>query len=290
MPNKELSNSLKAKLYDYTFTPFMSSVVISWLIVNHKYVLILLSNSKLDKKLELLNKYDFSCAVPFTDYSFANCKSFILPIMFGLFYTLFYPFIAILFYKVTLRFKKIMKENKIKIEGLTPLTLEESKIIKEENIKYKNEVFNLSEKIVSIEEKYKKEITFLEDRYKNMKDEFLMTKEHEYKTKIEKLEKEVESLNKKNSILKEKIEKNKINPKSDKEKVLLYLYNLNYNNGEKYKNQFISDMVVNTKLKRAVVEDIFNELTKEEIITFNKYDKVSITENGYKILKDKFYK
>ena len=36
MPINEFSKSMKAKMYDFTYTPFMSSMVIAWIILNHK--------------------------------------------------------------------------------------------------------------------------------------------------------------------------------------------------------------------------------------------------------------
>ncbi|WP_415405572.1 hypothetical protein ACLHDG_07515 [Sulfurovum sp. CS9] len=40
MPQKELRNSLKAKLYDLKYSPFLSSFIISWMAWNYKAVLI----------------------------------------------------------------------------------------------------------------------------------------------------------------------------------------------------------------------------------------------------------
>jgi hypothetical protein len=56
----DIKDSIKAKLYDFTYTPFMSSVLISWVVFNQKYLLIYFSDSDLDKKLFLLTSHDFA--------------------------------------------------------------------------------------------------------------------------------------------------------------------------------------------------------------------------------------
>lgn len=114
----EVKKSLKAKLYDLTYSPFMSSYIITWAIIHHKYILICLSKNEIDKKLEILSKYDFGMY----DY-----KMWALPLVASLFYVYIYPLISKHFYSYTLDRKKELKEIKSKIEDETPLTKEESK-------------------------------------------------------------------------------------------------------------------------------------------------------------------
>lgn len=73
----EVKKSLKAKLYDLTYSPFMSSYIIAWAIIHHKYLLICLSKNEIDPKLKMLNEYDFGMY----DY-----KMWALPLIASLFY------------------------------------------------------------------------------------------------------------------------------------------------------------------------------------------------------------
>jgi hypothetical protein len=102
----ELTNSIKAKLYDFHYSPFISSFVISWIIINHKYLLILFSKEKLELKLEMLNKYQF-------EIIYGYPTSFIIPVVIALFYVFFYPLIAFIFYKVTLIYQEMMRINEL---------------------------------------------------------------------------------------------------------------------------------------------------------------------------------
>jgi len=91
MPLNELSKSMKAKIYDFTYTPFISSVVIAWIVLNHKYILIYFASFDLDKKMKLLENYDFS------KWDIPYMNNVYLPILFGLFYTFIYHWISQLF-------------------------------------------------------------------------------------------------------------------------------------------------------------------------------------------------
>lgn len=124
----DIQNSIKAKLYDFTYTPFMSSVVISWVILNHKYLLIYFADFDLDKKLPLLKNYDF--AFHCCGYYLPCASNFWFPIIFGLFYVYGYPRISKEFYEYTLKRTKELKGIKQSIEDETPMTLSEAREIR----------------------------------------------------------------------------------------------------------------------------------------------------------------
>lgn len=143
----ELTNSIKSKLYDFHYSPFMSSFVISWIILNHKYLIIVFSKEKLELKLEMLNKYQFETIYGCT-------SSFIIPILIALFYVFFYPLIAFIFYKVTLIYQEMMRSEKHKIENKTLITKEEKEILINELSELKNESIKIREKYVISEKEY----------------------------------------------------------------------------------------------------------------------------------------
>lgn len=46
----ELTDSLKAKLYDFTVSPLLITFITSWLIVNYRFVLVVLSSMETEAK------------------------------------------------------------------------------------------------------------------------------------------------------------------------------------------------------------------------------------------------
>jgi len=320
MPQKEFSKSMKAKMYDFTYTPFMSSMVIAWIILNHKYILIYMASIEdFDMKLKLLKNYDFSLwGVPYM-------YNIIMPISFGLFYTFIYPFISKYFYKFTLNSNKKLKTIKKDIEDNTPITVEEAKALKKENYDKTEKILELEDKITAIRSDYDMKLTTIEEDIKrkvtkdlnkkhtlNIKDlEQNLT--NKYKKEYDTLEKDCtdtyQSLNQKNHILnsniKELQDKNKelerVNkallnkiPKgttkkeSDEDKVLRYLYQSNYN----FMNieQFISNLSRATTISRIKMEKILYQLLEKNFLEKTASNNIFISENGKKILLDMFDK
>ncbi len=158
----ELTNSIKSKLYDFHYSPFMSSFIISWIIINHKYLLILFSKEKLELKLEMLNKYQFEIIYGYTTY-------FIIPIVIALFYVFLYPLIAFIFYKVTLIYQEMMRSEKHKIENKTLITLEEKEILINELSELKNDSNKILEKYVISEKEYQQNIRQRDEQINQLK-------------------------------------------------------------------------------------------------------------------------
>lgn len=126
----DIKDSIKAKLYDFTYTPFMGSVLISWVLFNHQYLLIYFTDFDLDKKLPLLKSYDFSYQC--CNHSLPWAESFFFPLAVGLFYVYGYPQISKFFYEYTLERTKELKKVKQSIEDETPITQEEAKEIRKD--------------------------------------------------------------------------------------------------------------------------------------------------------------
>lgn len=146
----DLKDSIKAKLYDFNYTPFMSSLVISWIVINHKYLLVLFSDKiDVDKKLVMLNDaYSYNAVYSFVGF-------YILPLVFALFYVFGYPRISKIFYEYTLKQTKKLKEIKQKIEDETPITQEEARKIRAQIDKLTTERDDAIQKAVEAENKYK---------------------------------------------------------------------------------------------------------------------------------------
>jgi phage host-nuclease inhibitor protein Gam len=126
----DIKDSIKAKLYDFAYTPFMSSVLISWVVLNHKYLLVFFADYGLEKKLALLKGWDFALHTPW--FTLPCAMNVFEPILFGLFYVFVYPKISKEFYSYTLERTKELKKIKQDVEDETPLTVKESQDIRKE--------------------------------------------------------------------------------------------------------------------------------------------------------------
>ncbi|MDX9756358.1 MAG: hypothetical protein RBT52_02455 [Sulfurimonas sp.] len=142
----DITNSIKAKLYDFTYTPFMSSVVISWVVLNHKYLLIYFGEAPLPKKIIMLNDYSFSSSL--TNAAIPYAMNIWFPIIIGLLYVFVYPLVSKIFYEYTLNRTKALKIIKQNIEDETPLTQEEAKDLRN---KYRDIEVELNEAYTELE-------------------------------------------------------------------------------------------------------------------------------------------
>jgi hypothetical protein len=126
MDTSDLKDSIKARLYDFKYTPFLASYTFFWLYYNAKVILIFLSS-----KLSVQDKINMLA------YDNVNLTT---PLLYALLYTLIFPFFTLGFYYVTLWYKKNMSKIKQKMEDETPLTQEEANNIKKENLKLRLEI------------------------------------------------------------------------------------------------------------------------------------------------------
>lgn len=240
---KDITDSLKAKLYDFAYTPFMSSFVISWILLNHKYLLIYFGNEKLEKKLNLLHGYPAEIA-----------NQFVYPFSIALIYVFIYPWFGLIFYNITLYYNKESKKIKQKQEDQTPVTQEEAnkireeieKLLKERDIynkdqlemreKFNNKIFGFEEIIRTnklekdeydkdISEKAKKISEFIE-KEKNNQTQIIKQKEYidELENKINKIladdDKEMAIMEEKNNDLLERLKQWDNKEKSSVDKLL----------------------------------------------------------------------
>jgi hypothetical protein len=137
---KDLKDSIKARLYDFKYTPFLSSYIFSWIYFNSKLVLIFTApNLTVEKKIEMLS------------WSQINYK---MPLYFALAYVFIFPIATAIFYAVTLLYKALMNWIQQKIQDKTPLPLEQAKGIREENIKLELEYKKVATELEKIKQEY----------------------------------------------------------------------------------------------------------------------------------------
>ena len=251
---KDIQNSIKAKLYDFTYSPFMSSMIISWIIINHKYILIYMANYDLDKKLALLKQYDFTWHT--TWFHVPWVFNIWIPILFGLFYTFIYPMASKKFYEYTLEKNKELKEIKQDIEDITPITQEEARTLRESITQLTENKYELEKKLIEIEDRYKKKIQEKKEKLTNY-----------IGPPIIDVDKDIKNL--------PKIIKNK---EDDKIKFLRYLYESNYK--EKSTSSLLDGVVVKTKMARPKAKKLFDSFIKDNILHKNSYSNIEISDKG----------
>jgi len=252
----DIQNSIKAKLYDYTYTPFMSSAIIAWVVLNHKYLLIYFGDSKLEDKLFCLDNYDFS--IKLFSYDIPYSMNIFIPILFGLFYVFIYPEISKIFYEYTLKRTKELKVIKQSIEDETPITREEARQIREDINSLTLERDELLEQLTSIEKKYR-------DKYEQELEKNKVPTLDSYK----------------------KIAESQSN-EDDEMKVLRFLYESNYKPVNERK--FLDLVVADTNIARPKAKKIFDKLLQDGVLSLGnsslKY--IHITNNGNDLLLEKF--
>jgi len=251
----EIQNSIKAKLYDFTYTPFLSSVIIAWIVLNHKYLLIYFGNSKTSEKIALLEKYDFSCHIPKIDITVPYCMNVVLPILFGLFYVFIYPLLAKVFYQYTLNRTKQLKEIKQKIEDETPLTREEARHIIKEYKKLQKVNEECEEKYLELQQTQKAD---------EIKDDASVIDSGFFDDGTDN------------------------DTEDDRTKILRFLYESNYK--PTWRSQALDSIVIKTKVPRPKAETIIDNLVAEGIIKEeqNAYRTISITSKGNSTLIEMF--
>jgi len=131
---KDLMDSIKARLYDFKYTPFLSSYIFSWLYVNSKLVLIFFSSKlKVEEKIAMLAWDDVN---------------YWIPLGIAVLYVMIFPAFTLGFYWVTLKYKKIMAEIQVNIEDETKITQAQAKELRN---KYRDIEVELNEAFTELE-------------------------------------------------------------------------------------------------------------------------------------------
>lgn len=135
-----IKDSIKAKLYDFAYTPFMSSYIISWVLLNHKHLLVYFGDSPLEKKLMYLSVYHIE---------------FYYPLYIALIYVFIYPLFALVFYAITLFYKTCSKYIRTYVEKITPIHPDEAAKIRVDITRLEDEKDDAIKKLREKEEEYK---------------------------------------------------------------------------------------------------------------------------------------
>lgn len=126
-------------------SPFIFSYVISWIVINYKIVVVILSKSTEEfdiyKKLELINSIlnSSSFPIPIFDYVI-YMHGFVYPLIAALAYTFAYPYADYRITKFTLNRKVKIRNEKVKAEGGMQFSAADVERIED---KYKKSISNL---------------------------------------------------------------------------------------------------------------------------------------------------
>ena len=152
----EIKDSIKARLYDMKYTPFLASYSFFFIYFNAKLFLIFF-----DSSLSVQNKIDI------LSYDMVN---YCYPIAGALIYTLVFPFAQIGFYSAKLWFDKQMNSLKHNIEKKILLSLEESQYIRFANKKLQDELDDYIKRFEQTKKEYEDYKVKLEEEYQTKKD------------------------------------------------------------------------------------------------------------------------
>lgn len=312
---ENIKDSIKAKLYDFTYTPFMSSFVISWVILNHKYLLIYFGDEKVVDKIKLLNDHIFD-KIPFMGYNWW-IDQFWYPFGISLGYVFVYPLFALGFYAATLWYKKWSKDIKVYIEKLTIIPEKEAAKIHMDISRLEDEKDIAVKKLRDKEDEYNNQLGNLKSEIYNINSKFSHAKEQieQLKTDKEQLENQLseirELLSAKNDecstrkneaanlakqlalagIVNEAIvtsgEQIQVDTKleDDRTKVLRYFYEKNYKTTTE--TNAIDQIIEFTQLARPKAKLLVDSLTTDEILSKNG-NYLEITDIGNKKLVELF--
>lgn len=288
----DIKDSIKARLYDMKYTPFVASYLFLWAFFNAKSILIFFSD-----KLSVMDKINM--------LSYSNLEYF-MPLYLGILYTVVFPIFNAVLYAITLHYKKLMNFIKQKIQDTTPLPQEEANKIIRGSLDLELKLNTKIEEINKLKLNFETQIN--EYIQKEKKLENLFNKKVSSETKIlhvenAKLSNDIKEKNKKIKLLSEQIDvmnqeiesmlKNQItneiinnnnmdiNLTNDERRILKIIYD---NDISKQSHSGYIDKILSTKkFKRIKVQDLLKSLEKKGIIKKYTYE-YDITEEGEKII------
>lgn len=313
-----IKDSIKAKLYDFAYTPFMSSFIISWIILNHKYLLIYFGDEKLADKIKLLDEHIFK-TMPLVGYDCWTYQ-FWYPLAIALFYVFVYPWFALKFYNATLWYNKKSMAIKQRIDDETPITQEKARELKRAHYKLEDERDQALDKL---KERQKEHEEVLQLALKPLQNEI-----ESHITAINASNKLIDALKVENESLKKSLEtlpiitaerdelkdqfdkmvyldtsdhpteiafaqpsdieipKEVIQTEDDRTKILRFFYESNY---KTIFEESVLDLIVQkTKIPRPKAQKLLNELIENNILRRDSSSRISITSNGNETLIQMF--
>ena len=139
---EEISNSLKARLYDFTVSPLLVTFVASWLIWNYRFWLLLTSPLSYQEKILIVKGDLFPC------WYDRLLGGFVYPFGSAILFLLLYPLIANPVYKFWRQQHNKLRQIKKELDDQTPLTREDEVRIREEIRDVANKYLNPNQRLL----------------------------------------------------------------------------------------------------------------------------------------------
>jgi len=176
---QDFLNSVKARLYDFKYTPFLSSYIFAWIYVNRIYLLIFFSSQpSTSQKVQLISH----TSIEYLD-----------PLYFALVYVFLFPIATAVFYWITLMYKKLMNWIQQKIQDKTPMPQETANAILRNNRNLQKEVSEIEQEMTNIKRNYEIKEKKLEDSFETRIKERV---EKEVKNKTQQINEDKKSIEK----------------------------------------------------------------------------------------------
>lgn len=138
----EIKDSVAARLHERATSPFLSTFILSWLVINYDLVLLVLSGAPWDTKIQII-KSAFSGYLDYRMY---------YPFFSALFFVVIWPVIDILFYATSRKITLWRLSVKEIFDGEQRVTQEQfNKIYREQS----GEITNLNNEVVSLSSELK---------------------------------------------------------------------------------------------------------------------------------------
>lgn len=104
---EDIIKSIKAFLYDRSSSPLFGAFIISWMAWNYRLLMLVLSDTEIDKKFKDIDKYFDPVVWEIGKYSFSIpteiLNGFIVPVIFALTFIFLYPHAAQPVYRYSLK-------------------------------------------------------------------------------------------------------------------------------------------------------------------------------------------
>ena len=122
----DLLKSVKENALERLASPLLGSFVLAWCAWNYKFIVILFSAASVTHTFKLIE------TIAFPDHTTVLFRGILYPLVSSLAYVFLYPYPARFVYRFTLERQREINSIRKKIEDETPLTLEESRRIRDE--------------------------------------------------------------------------------------------------------------------------------------------------------------
>lgn len=171
---EEFSKTVKSQLYERASSPLLGSFIIAWCIWNHRFIMVIFSELSFQEKIRYID-----CHV-FGGWQESLINGFFIPLVAALFMIIIYPWPARFLYGYWRRQNNKIKADQQKIDGDILLSVDESREIRQAEIKAKME-FDMQLRSKS------EEITLLKQMLEKLNDKLSSKQSDRLDVKVEKI-------------------------------------------------------------------------------------------------------